>query len=183
MGKTAYSLGFIIATMLALSVSSLAFAAFTSPPTIGTPVTRPASPTPNDPVMVSVNVTEPHPGVMNVSIVYTTDNWRSVNVTVPASYNATTRIWTASIPPLPNGGHVSFYVVSFDYNNNKAVNNNSGSYFSYDVAGASPPATPATTSNWIIMAVVFGAIGSFAVVLLRSVKTPVSKLRTSSIDR
>ncbi len=166
--------------MLALSVPLLAFAAFTSPPTIGTPVIRPGSPTPNDSVTVSVNVTEAHPGVMNVSIVYTTDNWRSVNVTLPASYNATLRMWTASIPPLTSGGHVSFYVVSFDYNNNKAVNNNSGSYFSYDVAGAAPPSTSATTSNWIIMAVVFGAIGSFAVVLLRSVKAPTSRPRTAS---
>ncbi len=38
------SRGFIIGTILALSVPLLAFAAFTSPPTIGTPVIQPASP-------------------------------------------------------------------------------------------------------------------------------------------
>lgn len=156
--------------MVVLSIPSLVFA----PPSIGAPVIRPASPTPNDPVTVLVNVTGRHPSVMNVSIVYTTDNWRSVNVTVPATYNSTLRTWTAQIPPLGSGGHVSFYVVAFDYNDNRAVNNNSGSYFGYDVAPA------ATTGNWIIMAVVFGAIGSFAVVLLRSVKAPASRPRTTS---
>ncbi len=180
MKRKIYSLCFIIATLLALGVPLLTFAAFTSPPTIGTPIIQPASPKPGDTVTVSVNVTEAHPGVMNVSIVYTTDNWRSVNVTVPATYNATLRTWTASIPPIASGGHVSFYVVSFDYNNNRALNNNSGSYFSYNVTGANPPATTLTTSGWIIMAVVFGGIGSFAVVLLRSVKTPSSKPRTTS---
>lgn len=172
------ALCFIVAATLALS-APIAFAPQASSPTIGTPVIKPTSPTHTDTVKVSVNVTEAHPGVLNVSIVYTTDNWRSVNVTVPAAFNSTLQIWTASIPPLANGGHVSFYVVAFDFNNNKAVNNNSGSYFGYDVAR---PSVSATTMNWIIMAVVFGAIGSFAVVMLRSMKTHSSKPRNYNPD-
>src|SRR3989442_114997 len=165
--------------MLALSAPMLVFAPNTTPLNIGTPVTRPSSPTPSSSVTVSVNVTQSHPGVMNVSIVYTTDNWRSVNVTLPATYNATLRTWNATIPPLSNGGHVAFYVVAFDFNSNRAVNNNSGTYFSYDVPGTNP-LSQATTVNWIILAVVLGAIGSFAVVLLRSAKKPISTPRTTS---
>ena len=165
--------------MLALSVPLLVFAPNTTPLNIGTPVTQPSSPTPSSSVTVSVNVTQSHPGVMNVSIVYTTDNWRLVNATVRATTNAARVTWNATIPPLSNGGHVAFYVVAFDYNDNKAVNNNSGSYFGYDVAGANPLSS-ATTVNWIILAVVLGAIGSFAVVLLRSTKKPISPPRTTS---
>jgi len=181
LGKRLFSLCLIIATVLALSFPLLAFAPPPSNPlVVGTPVASPVSPTSSDTIKVSVNVTQSHPGVMNVSIVYTTDNWQSVNVTRPASYNSTTRTWTASIPPLTSGGHVSFYVVAFDYNDNKAVNNNSGSYFGYDVAGAGLPGILANTSNWIIIAIILGAIGSFAIVLLRSGKARTSKPRTTS---
>src|SRR2546426_9900802 len=117
--------------MLALSVPLLVLAPNTTPLNIGTPVTQPSSPTASSSVIVSVNVTQSHPGVWNVSVVYTTDNWRSVNATLPATPNAARVTWNATIPPLANGGHVSFYVVAFDYNDNRALNNNSGSYFGY----------------------------------------------------
>ncbi len=40
---------------------------------------------------------------------------------------------TAQIPALQYGGHVAYYVVALDNAGNKALNNNSGSYFAYDV--------------------------------------------------
>src|SRR5713226_6979779 len=105
-----------------------------TPPTIGTPTITPSSPGSSDTVTVKVNVTDTGSGVKNVSITYTTDNWKSVNKTLLANYNITTHYATAQIPPLQYGGHVEYYITAFDNAGNKAVNNNSGSYFSYDVS-------------------------------------------------
>src|SRR5206468_1130215 len=101
---------------------------------IGTTVLQPSSSTYSAPVTVYVNVTDQHSNVQNVTIIYTTDNWKMVNTTLLASYNATTTTATAQIPALASGGHVAFYVVAFNGNGIKSVNNNSGSYFGYDVA-------------------------------------------------
>jgi hypothetical protein len=106
----------------------------TTPPTISTPTITPSSPGPSDTVTVHVNVTDVGSGVKNVSITYTTDNWKSVNKTLLANYNITTHYATAQIPPLQFGGHTEYYITAFDNAGNKAVNNNSGSYFSYDVS-------------------------------------------------
>jgi hypothetical protein len=106
-----------------------------TPPTIGTPTIKPSSPGPSDTVTVTVNVTDDS-SVKNVSITYTTDNWKSVNKTLLATYNGTTHLATAQIPPLQFGGHVEYYITAFDSVDLKSVNNNAGSYFSYDV---SPP--------------------------------------------
>src|SRR5439155_13477190 len=84
------------------------------------------------PATVYVNVTDQHSSVQNVTIIYTTDNWKMVNTTLLASYNATTTTATAQIPALASGGHVAFYVVAFNGNGIKGVNDNSGSYFGYD---------------------------------------------------
>ena len=104
-----------------------------TPPTIGTPTIKPSSPGPSDTVTVTVNVTDDS-SVKNVSITYTTDNWKSVNKTVVASYNGTTHFATVQISPLQFGGHVEYYITAFDSAGLKTVNNNAGSYFSYDVS-------------------------------------------------
>ena len=104
-----------------------------TPPTIGTPTIKPSSPGPSDTVTVTVNVTDDS-SVKNVSITYTTDNWKSVNKTVVANYNGTTHFAVAQIPPLQFGGHVEYYIIAFDSAGLKTVNNNAGSYFSYDVS-------------------------------------------------
>ncbi len=168
MRKTVYYLCFMMATILALSAPSLIYAAppDVNAPLIGVPTLQPSSPTPSDPVTVSVNVTDDRSGVGNVTIVYTTDNWQSVNITVLASYNIATETATAQIPALSNGGHVAFYVVAFDNHGNRAVNNNSGTYFGYDV-----PAPPfaSTTNAWVTAAIILGAIGAFAAILVHYV--------------
>jgi len=104
-----------------------------TPPTIGTPTIKPSSPGPSDTVTVSVNVTDDS-SVKNVSITYTTDNWKSVNKTLVATYNGTTYIATVQIPALTFGGRVEYYIIAFDSVGLKTVNNNAGSYFSYDVS-------------------------------------------------
>jgi hypothetical protein len=130
-----------------------------TPPTIGTPTIKPISPGPSDIVTVTVNVTDDS-SVKNVSITYTTDNWKSVNKTLVATYNGTTHLATAQIPALQFGGHVEYYIAAFDSASLKSVNNNAGSYFSYDVSA------PWFLSLWIYillaiavaMLIVFGII-------------------------
>lgn len=136
-------------------------------PNISTPTISPTSPGPNDQVTVTSTVTAGNTGVANVSLVYTTDNWVKTNTTVLASYNSTSQIATAHIPPMYNGGHVEYYLVAFDNNGNKKVNNSQGNYFSYTVTA--PPAST-TTNTWIelaIVATVLGAGGTFAFWSLR----------------
>ena len=130
-------------------------------PNISTPSISPASPGPNDQVTVTSTVTAGNSGILNVSLVYTTDNWVKTNTTVLASYNSTSNVATAHIPPLYNGGHVEYYLVAFDGNGNKKVNNNQGNYYTYTVT-----VQPNTTTNtWIelaIVATVLAAGGTFA---------------------
>ena len=135
-------------------------------PTISTPTISPASPGPNDQVTVTTTVTAGNSGILNVSLVYTTDNWVKTNTTVLAAYNSTSQVASAHIPPLHNGGHVEYYLVAFDGNGNKKVNNNQGNYYSYTVT--TPPNT--TTNTWIelaIVATVLAAGGTFAFWSLR----------------
>ncbi len=130
-----------------------------TPPTIGTPTIKPSSPGPSDIVTVTVNVTDDS-SVKNVSITYTTDNWKSVNKTLVAAYNGTTHIATAQIPALQFGGHVEYYVTAFDSAGLKSVNNNAGSYFSYDVAA------PWFLSTWlyIVVAALIAMVILFAII-------------------
>jgi len=130
----------------------------TTPPTISTPTITPASPGSTDTVMVKVNVTDTGSGVKNVSITYTTDNWKSVNKTLSATYNITSHYAAAQIPPLQLGGHVEYYVIAFDNAGNKAVNNNSGAYFSYDVS-----TWFASIWLWVILAVA-AIVVAFAII-------------------
>jgi hypothetical protein len=104
-----------------------------TPPTIGTPTIQPASPGAGDKATVSVNVTDTGSGVKNVSVTFTTDNWKSTNTTLLATYNITSHMARAQIPAQQFGGHVEYYIVAFDNAGNRGENNNSGNYFAYDV--------------------------------------------------
>jgi TRAP-type C4-dicarboxylate transport system permease small subunit len=132
-----------------------------TPPTIATPTLKPSSPGPSDTVTVSVNVTDDS-SVKNVSITYTTDNWKSVNKTLIASYNGTTHIATAQIPALQFGGHVEYYITAFDSVGLKTVNNNAGAYFSYDVSA------PWFASIWFyyILLIILAIVIALAIIYL-----------------
>ncbi len=132
-----------------------------TPPSIYTPTIQPSSPGPNDPVTVSVLVTDTDSGVKNVSIIYTSDNWRSVNTTLVASYNAVSQVATVQIEAQKSGGHVAYYVVAFDNRGNRALDNNSGSYFSYNV----PAPAPWSLNSWIY-AGILAALGLFLLAVL-----------------
>jgi len=93
-----------------------------------------------------------------VTIHYSTDNWNAVNTTVVASYNSTSQRAIAHIPPLYNGGNVTYYIVAYDNNNNKATNDNNGNYFTYNVPAGS--GFTATTGLWIQIGVVIAAVGA-----------------------
>jgi hypothetical protein len=124
-------------------------------PNISTPSISPPSPGPNNQVTVTATVTAGNSGVLNVTLVYSTDNWKASNTTIVASYNSTSQQAAAHIPPQYNGGHVEYYIVAFDGNGNKKVNNNNGNYFSYTVTA---PANT-TTNTWIELALVAATLG------------------------
>ncbi len=83
-----------------------------------------------------------------MTLVYTTDNWKAANTTLVASYNSTSHVATAHIPPQYNGGHVEYYIVAFDGNSNKAINPSNGTYFSYTVTTPSGTATNTWIELW-----------------------------------
>lgn len=149
-----------IVTALAflLLLPAIATVAAPHPPNIsfGTPSLSPSTPGPNDQVTVNVTVTS-NAGIQNVTLHFTTDNWKTTNTTVVASYNSTTNIALAHIPQQNNGGHVEYYIVAFDNNNNMRISNNNGNYFTYTVAA---PSSSATTSMWIEIAIVLVAVGA-----------------------
>ncbi|TMI21968.1 hypothetical protein E6H31_03515 [Candidatus Bathyarchaeota archaeon] len=165
MSRFTAHLAFVIALLLLLP--AVALVAAPPAPNITTPSITPSSPGPNDQVTVTATVTAGNSGVLNVTLVYSTDSWKATNTTVVASYNSTSQLATAHIPPQYNGGHVQYYLVAFDGNGNKKVNNNSGNYFSYIVA-ASPAST--TTNTWIELALVAATLGVGGAVAFHSMR-------------
>lgn len=165
-----HSLMLALALLAAFSYVSVVQAppADTTPPNIVTPSIDPSSPTPGDTVTVSVRVTDAQSGVKNVTFHYTTDNWQSFNVSINAAYNATTEIATVQIPPYGAGVHVAYYIVAFDNDGNRALDNNNGSYFSYDVAVPSYFNTIAYVGVAVAVAV---AAGLALFIALRSTST------------
>ncbi len=155
--------------LVAVASISLVYAppADTRPPTIGMPVIQPASPGPGDTVTVMVNVTDDRSGVKNVTIVYTTDNWQSANSSITAAYNATTGLATAQIPSPFGGAHVAYYIVAFDNDGNRAINDNNGSYFAYDSPGSPGPVSITTITYIGVLAAVGAAIALMAYMLLK----------------
>jgi hypothetical protein len=149
------NVAFVLSLLLLLPAVAIV-AAPPPGPSISTPSITPSSPGPTDQVIVTTTVTAGNTGVLNVTLVYSTDNWKTSNTTVVASYNSTSHLATAHIPPQYNGGHVEYYIVAFDGNSNKAVNNNNGTYFSYTVT-TPPPSTAINT--WIELALVAATLG------------------------
>ena len=164
---------FLALAMAVVSVA-LAHAPPSTPPVIGTPVVSPTSPTSNNVVTVSVNVTSAHSTIKNVTITYTTDNWKSTNTTIVATYNATTTTATGRIPALASGGHVEYYVVAFDNAGNSNLNNNSGSYFAYNVPAPTSLTSISTLTYILVAAGIAAAIGAVAFMII---KAPQSKSR------
>ena len=151
-----------------LLLPAIAIVAAPPPPNIhfSAPALSPSAPGPNDQVTVNVTVTA-NAGIQNVTLHFTTDNWKTTNTTVVAAYDSTSHIALAHIPPQYSGGHVQYYLVAFDNNSNMGISNNGGNYFTYTVAA---PTSSATTSMWIEIAIVLVAVGAAVSIGLYSLK-------------
>jgi len=103
------------------------------PPSIEPPSRDPAGDvSPDQEVEVSVNVTDAHSGVKNVTLSYTTDegvSWSNVTM----SYNSGTSLYEGTIPGQSANATVEFKIVAFDNSNNSAVEDNAGAYYVYVV--------------------------------------------------
>jgi len=103
------------------------------PPSIEPPTREPAGDvSPDQEVEVSVNVTDVHSGVKNVTLSYTTDegvSWSNVTM----SYNSGTSLYEGTIPGQTADATVEFKIVAFDNSNNSAVEDNAGAYYVYVV--------------------------------------------------
>ena len=166
--------------VLALTISSVALAHApppSQPPVIGTPVITPASPTSSDTVTVSVNVTSTRSTIKNVTMTYTTDNWKSTNATVVATYNATTTTATGRIPALAPGANVEYYILAFDNAGNSKMNDNGGNYFAYNVSAPTSLTSVSTLTYVLVATGIAAAIGAVAFMI---VKAPQKKSRSKS---
>jgi len=101
------------------------------PPVIENPQQTPATEVqPNQPVLISVNVTDVGSGVKSVTLNYTSGtSWTAVSM----QFNATSGLYEATIPGFSAGTHVQYKIEAEDYAGNKAVNDNNHNYFVYTV--------------------------------------------------
>ncbi len=177
--KIIWSILLALALLLVIGINAPAHAL----PSIGTPSIQPTSPSPNDAVRVSVSVIDYGSGVASVSIVYTTNNWVSVNNTIQAPYNATNDDYEAMVPAQPSGTHVLYYVVAVDASNNRVMNNNSGSYCAYDVGGTGGGGGGGnplglTINSWLFWAIVLGLGATLVGVLVMGRRRSSSSQKT-----
>lgn len=91
-------------------------------PIIGIPSREPASDVqPDQPVKVSVNVTDSLSQVKNVTLYYTLNNGTSWEDPLPMNWSFSTSLYEATIPPKPDDTMVRFKIVAYDYaGNNKS---------------------------------------------------------------
>jgi hypothetical protein len=171
----------ILLLTFAIAIGSVAIVhAPPSVTTIRTPVISPTSPTSSDIVTVATNVTSSRSTIKNVTITYTTDNWKSSNITVVATYNSTSTTAKGQIPALPPSTHVEYYITAFDNVPTKTVNDNSVNYFTYDVS-ASTSLTSVSTLTYIAVAVGIGAaIAAVAFMILKAPQSKTKKAKSSS---
>ena len=88
---------------------------------------------PDQPVEVSVNITDIISQVKNVTLFYTIDNGTTWEEPIPMNFNASTGLYEATIPGQPAGIWVRFKIVAYDNAGNQAVNDNQGNYYAYQV--------------------------------------------------
>ena len=179
--STRRNLSILLLTLaLVMGSAAVAHAPPSQPPVIGTPIISPTAPTSSSIVMVSVNVTSAHSTINNVTITYSTDNWKSTNTTVVATYNATTTTATGRIPALASGGHVEYYIVAFDTTGNSRLNNNNGSYFAYDVSAPTSLISVGTLTYIVVAAGIAAAIAAVAFKILKAPQSKSKHTKSSS---
>jgi len=115
-------------------------------PTIGVPLRTPSGDIqPSQEVKVTVHVTDVVTGVKNVTLSYTVTNgiiWKTLTM----NYNISTSLYEATIPGQPDGTLVIFRIIAYDNIGNRAVEDNFGRYYIYQVQ-ATYELTITTTSG------------------------------------
>lgn len=169
--------------LLTLALASGAIALVHAPASqtvIRPPVISPTSPTSGDIVTVATNVTSSRSTIQNVTVTYTTDNWKSSNTTVVAVYNSTSNTAKAKIPALPPSTHVEYYITAFDNVPNKTVNDNNGNYFTYNVS-ASTSLTSISTITYVLVAVaIAAAVATVAIMILKAPQGKSKRAKSTS---
>jgi hypothetical protein len=111
----------------------------TTPPEIGVPSQDPTGDVmPDQPVKVSVSVTDLESGVKNVTLSYSTNDGPWTNISM--NYNAATGLYEATIPGQPSGTTVKYMITAYDNAGNLAVNDNAGTYHVFTVIPEFPSA-------------------------------------------
>ena len=94
-------------------------------PTIGIPSRTPEDDVlPEQPVNVSVNVTDSESGVKNVTLSYTVNNetsWGNLTMNPTINYNVSSSLYEATIPGQQAETWVKFRIVAYDYAGNSAT--------------------------------------------------------------
>ena len=104
-----------------------------TPPLIGTPSRNPQEENvqSNQPVTVSVNVTDTQTGVREVILSYSRDQSATwTNITM-SWVNGDT--YVGQIPGFPEGTQVQYIIIAYDNAGNFAINDNAGQYYVYAV--------------------------------------------------
>jgi hypothetical protein len=105
-----------------------------SPPTVEIPSREPAGDVhPDQPVKVSINVTDATSNLKNVTLYYTLDNGTTWEESVPTNPNAPTSLYEATIPGQQPGTWVKYKIVAHDYAGNNATLDGTGPYCTYQV--------------------------------------------------
>ena len=106
-------------------------------PTIGIPSRTPEDDVlPEQPVNVSVNVTDSESGVKNVTLSYTINNgtsWENVTMNPTINYNVSASLYEATIPGQQAETWVKFRMVAYDYAGNSATRDGTEPYCVYQV--------------------------------------------------
>jgi len=131
------------------------------PPYIGDPSVYPEIVLPNRETTISVNVTDDKSGVREVILSYSVDNgvtW--ANVTMNSKVGDT---YEGNIIGFQAATKVHYKIVAYDYENNMAVNDNGGKYYSYTVADITSPVANAGADQTVAedTQVVFDGSGSW----------------------
>jgi len=131
-----------------------------TPPTIDDPTQNPPKENvqPDQPVTISVNVTDLESGVKNVTLYYTHN--KPVTPQLVAS-----GLWEATIPGYAAGTFIQYKIEAYDNAENHVVNDKAGEYFTYTVI---PEYTP------LVMMILF-MTASIIAVLIYSTKTKILK--------
>jgi len=126
-----------------------------TPPTIGIPSRDPPGDVqPNQPVKISVNVTDTISQVKNVTLYYTLNNGTTWEEPIPMNLNASTNLYEATIPGQPADTWVKYKIIAYDNAGNNATLDGTEPYCAYQVI----PEFPSTLVFLLFMTVTLIAV-------------------------